>query len=146
MVEWATAPTNGALAPGSPYTVRTPTDPTEAVMCRNQLVHSTGLHQQFSILGIALTLGLGGVMIVLGTVASIVVSRLQTGRETEYRNTQWALEDKLQLQRVAYEGFGFGGVWERKLEDVPTISSAGVLLPSSSDAFLENGQEEDGGK
>ena len=33
----------------------------------------------------ALILGLGGVVIVLGTVAGIVVGRLQTGRETEYR-------------------------------------------------------------
>ena len=93
----------------------------------------------------ALILGLGGVVIVLGTVAGIVVGRLQTGRETEYRSTQWALEDKLQLQRAAYEGFGFGG-WEKGLEDVPTIASAGVLLPSSSDAFSGDCQEEDGGK
>ena len=93
-----------------------------------------------------LVLGLGGVMMVLGMVASVVVGWLQTGRETEYRSTQWALEDKLQLQRAAYEGFGFSGVWEKRLEDVPTIASAGVLLPSSSDAFFGECQEEDGGK
>jgi hypothetical protein len=104
-------------------------------------VHDAGQHLSFSILGISLILGLGGVIIVLGMMIDSVVGWLHSGHKSEYRSTQWALEDKLQLQRVAYEGSGFGSAWGKRLDAVPTTVSAGVLIPPSSDAFLESSKK-----
>ena len=66
MVEWATAPTNVPLASQNLFAVHTPTNPIEKAMCQNQLVRDKGLHQSFSILGMALILGLGGILVLLG--------------------------------------------------------------------------------
>ena len=68
------------------------------------MVHGIRGEQSFSVLGLALILALGGVLIVLGAVVDTIVGWLQTGRKAEYRHTQWILEEKLQLQRAAYEG------------------------------------------
>src|SRR5437016_432463 len=104
MVEWATAPTNAV--PGSTITVSTPTDPIQREMCRNQMVRDTGRHISFSVLGLALIIPLGGVVILLSMVADTLVGWLQTGHKAEYRRRQWILEENLQLQRAAYEGYG----------------------------------------
>jgi hypothetical protein len=135
MVKWATAPTHTVLGPGSTFTLTPPTDPIGAKMCRNQLVRDIGRHQSFSVLGLALVLVLGGVIIVLGMVADTIVGWLQTSSKGKYRRNQWVLEQKLQLQRAAYEGFGVGGAWEGKLDAVPRTAGFDVPVPSSSDVF-----------
>jgi hypothetical protein len=143
MVEWATGPRNLELGPASPYTKETKLAG-EAEMCSSQLVHDAGPHQSFSVLGMSLILGIGGIIIVLGMATSRVVSWLHTGHKTEYRITQWTLEDKLQLQRVAYEGSASAIEWENRLNAVPT-TVGDVLIPPSSDAFQENSKKKEMG-
>jgi hypothetical protein len=146
MVEWATAPTNTVLGPDSGLTNNPPTDPVVAQMCSNQLVRSDGQHQSFSVLGLTLVLILGGIIIILGMVTDTVVGWLQTLLGARYRRTQWILDEKLQLQRAAYEGFGVGGAWEGRMDGVPTTAGVGVLVPSSSDVFLGKAKGEESGK
>ena len=135
MVEWATVPTNTVLGPENAFILNPVTDPVGAAMCRNQLVRDTGLHQSFSILGLALVLSIGGFIIVLGMAVDTVVGWLHIGSKFKYRQNQWVLEQTLQLQRAAYEGFNVGGTWERKLFAVPTTAGSDVPVPSSSDVF-----------
>ena len=102
-------------------------------------------YQSFSVLGVALILAIGGVLIVLGMLADTVIGWLQVGHKAEYRRTQWILEGKLQLQRAAYEGFGFG-TWNERLEVVPTTTDADVMIPPSSDVFLGDPRRNAGGE
>jgi hypothetical protein len=106
-------------------------------MCQNQLVGQIGPDQSFSVLGVALIPAIGGVLIVLGALVDTFIGWLQVGHEAEYRRTQWILEGMLQLQRAAYEGFGFG-TWKEKLEDVSTTTDIDLTIPPSSDVFLGN--------
>jgi hypothetical protein len=110
-------------------------------MCRNQMVRDIGQHQSFSLLGLALIIALGGVIIVLGMVTDTLVGWLQIGRKTEYRRRQWILEENLQLQRAAYEGIGVGN-WEKGLTVIPTTTGVSMPLPPSSDVlFTGNARE-----
>jgi hypothetical protein len=100
------------------------------------MVRDTGLHQSFSVLGLMLIIVPGGIIIVLGMVTSTLVGQLQTGKKNEYRHIQWVLEEKLQLQRAAYEGVGVDVASEKRLEVVPRTDDVGSPVPPSSDVFL----------
>ncbi|KAH0556148.1 hypothetical protein GP486_005920 [Trichoglossum hirsutum] len=110
-------------------------------MCQNQLVRNTGPYQSFSIIGIALTLAIGGVIMLIGSTIDVTIGHFQKNRKSEYRRQQWILEDRLQLQRMAYEGYGVGGKWEGRLSSIPTIvrsdkqQESETLIGSSSELY-----------
>ena len=89
-------------------------------LCKAQIVRSTGQYQNFSVLGIALTLTISTVFIGLSFVLDKSIGLVQRliGRG-EARRMQWLLDDKLHLQRVAYVGAG-GGEWDGNPAEIPT--------------------------
>ncbi len=81
----------------------------EEKMCRGQIVRSPGGTISFSVLGLSVVLIVGAVLIFLGLVMDMVVGfarrRLSWG---EYKAVQWQANEKLQIQRLAYEEAGLG--------------------------------------
>jgi len=91
----------------------------EEKMCRGQIVRSPGGTISFSVLGLGVVLSVGAVLIFLGLVMDVVVGfarrRLNWG---EYKAVQWQVDEKLQIQRLAYEGRGLG-CWKGGNSAVP---------------------------
>lgn len=73
----------------------------------------------FSTLGVALILAVGGTLIICNVVLELVVSNIST---RSYKRLRWALDDKLQLQRLAFEGAGLG-TWNAGIGAVPATTS-----------------------
>jgi hypothetical protein len=118
-VEWATAPKNiESNLDGTPLIVVTNTPTTAAGLkqCEQQMIHDSGFHQSFSVLGMCLILALGGLIIILGMSLDAIVGRLRPAK-TRYMSEQWDLEETLALHRAAYVGFGH---WDEHLsKDLP---------------------------
>ena len=78
-------------------------------MCRNQKVRSTGGTINFSVLGLALVLIVCSALILtnlaLETMVGFIQRKCRTGA---YRHLQWIVDEKLQLQRMAFEAAGMG--------------------------------------
>ncbi|KAF2013507.1 hypothetical protein BU24DRAFT_434533 [Aaosphaeria arxii CBS 175.79] len=90
-------------------------------LCNNQIVKSppgSGT-MSFSTLGVSIVLGLGGLLILTHTILDYVVSNCIQGRS--YRLTRWAMDEKLQLQRLAFEGAGLGR-WKSGVQSVPVTT------------------------
>jgi UPF0716 family protein affecting phage T7 exclusion len=131
VLDWAIGPRYTGDA--TEFITHIPDDDVGKAMCRNQIVHDSGGHQSFSVLGMAVILVVGGILILLGVFTDVIVCWLHIG--PEHRRAQWILEEKLQLHRAAYEGFGVG-TWGRDLK-FPTTTDVGQAMPPISDVFLE---------
>jgi hypothetical protein len=121
VVEWATAPRNFPSAPAGtplPYILTPPTDPIGMAQCRNQLIHNAGSYVNFSVLGMALILTVGGLIIVLGLTIDTVVGWVRRGR-TRYLKDQWMAEETLELHKAAYSSLG---LWVESGADMPSSS------------------------
>ncbi|OQU98126.1 hypothetical protein CLAIMM_03951 [Cladophialophora immunda] len=78
-------------------------------ICRSQKVSARDGYQNFSVLGISIIIGVGTLIIIIGLTIDTIVGWMQTKfKRGEYRLLSWELDDKLQLQRMAYEGAGWG--------------------------------------
>lgn len=75
-----------------------------AVMCRSQLINDGSTTMSFSVLGIAILVGLGIIIVLLSFSLDTVVGWLQkkTGKGL-HAQMEWRLNDKLELQRLLYE-------------------------------------------
>jgi hypothetical protein len=110
-VEWATAPTyinfaaqkniSGSWKP-SPLT-----DAAAKQQCQQQMVQSSGGYQSFSVLGIALILALGGLIIVMGLTVDMVAGKFGP-ESSKFKNEQWDNEETLALLRTVYVASGMG--------------------------------------
>jgi hypothetical protein len=89
-------------------------------LCRSILVQSTGNFQNFSVLGIAIIIAVGGVIILLGASIDTIVGWLQS--KNNPRRLQWRADSKFQIQRMAYEGAGWGP-WENCDGTIPYIAT-----------------------
>lgn len=115
MVEYAAGPPdmidNGSLLKFN--------HPLEDIMCHNQMVHSTSETTNFSMLGLALVLIIGSIVIMtnllLDTIVGFIQRRFKTG---DHRRLQWIVDEQLQLQRMAYEEAGMG-TWSGGAAPVP---------------------------
>ena len=88
-------------------------------MCRNQIVRSQGGTISFSVLGVCIILVLGGTLIVTSLVIDPLVGFVRrTFHWKEHKSLQWILDEKLQLQRLAYEEAGQGH-WTGCASSVP---------------------------
>jgi hypothetical protein len=119
-VEWATAPRNlqSTLAgDGAALNVTRPLNDEARQQCSQQMVHDNGTHQSFSVLGLALTLAIGGIIILTGFTLDIVVGRLRP-QSTRYKQEQWDVEEVLALHKAAYVG---RGLWDADQLDSSTI-------------------------
>ena len=96
-------------------------------LCKNQKVRHSGDHMSFSLLGVCLILVFGGIIIISSFVMDTVGARLQRriGRD-EQGPQEWIANEKLQLQRIAYERAG-QGTWCARTHMIP-VTEAGQLF------------------
>lgn len=132
-VEFAVGTTN-IMDTGATNIVR-PTDNVGKMLCNNQKVASDGSTMNFSVLGIVLILTFGFVLIITNTCADTIVSHLQKKKDPDHhKRLQWIMDDKFQLQRLAYEEAGLG-VWNGCCSAVPTTLPGQTFgLPPDVDA------------
>ena len=98
-----------------------PTDAIGEAMCFSQKVRSPAGTISFSIVGVVIILVVGFILIVMNLCLSTFVGLLQNKFDMlggDYKRLRWVLDDKLQLQRMAYEEVGMG-VWKGGASAVP---------------------------
>ncbi|KAI0390399.1 hypothetical protein F5Y17DRAFT_65954 [Xylariaceae sp. FL0594] len=104
-----------------------PQSPEERQACRGQIVRRAG-YTSFSVLGLALVLALGGLIILAEFTLEPSIRWFQRhSTRVNYRRLEWVINDTLQLQRVAHEELGLGGPWMGTTDSVP-FTKPGELL------------------
>jgi len=127
-------------ATGPPYLVTgsylwKPTDAISVAMCGSQKVRNSFNTLSFSLLGVTIILVVGAMLIFTNLILDLVVGWIQHRWNIgDYRRLQWVLDEKLQLQRMAYEEAGIG-TWSGTTDAVPVTKYGEMLgLPSGIDA------------
>lgn len=96
-----------------------PSNKEQVNMCNNQIIRSQDGTISFSVLGVSIILILGGILILTSLVIDTLVGFIRrTFHWKEYKSLQWTLDEKLQLQRMAYEEAGQGH-WSGGADSVP---------------------------
>ena len=131
IVQYATGP---AYVPAGTDIVG-PLNEQQKNMCQNQKIRSQSGTASFSVLGMAIILILGSILIItslaLDSVMGFVRRKLHW---KDYKSLQWTLDDKLQLQRMAYEEAGQGH-WSSGESSVPVTEKGDKLgIPEGVDA------------
>lgn len=116
VVEYATASTG--VHPG--LELQEMPSEIEQRFCRNQKVRHSGEHTSFSILGMIIVLVCGAAIIILSLFVDTLGDWLQGRAGKSRRQCQWRLNEKLHLQRLAYEAAGKGD-WSATTDVVPVI-------------------------
>ncbi|MCJ1337032.1 hypothetical protein MMC09_002311 [Bachmanniomyces sp. S44760] len=99
--------TGFVAVPGS-Y-IKKPTDSVGIAMCNSQKVRSTSGTTSFSTLGVAVIILVGTALLLTNLWLDIIVGKLQKRFDLgDQRRIKWALDEKFQLQRLAYESAGMG--------------------------------------
>ncbi|KIW16617.1 hypothetical protein PV08_03805 [Exophiala spinifera] len=114
IIQYTTGPgtTDGEIVP--------PANKYDAEGCKSQLIHNSGAYQNFSVLGIAIVVALSGVIILCSFLLRPLTDLLlYRGGARQWHRQLWVMEDKLQLQRLAYQGAGHRQGWHRVHESVP---------------------------
>ncbi|KAI0469235.1 hypothetical protein F4859DRAFT_505535 [Xylaria cf. heliscus] len=96
-----------------------PNSTEEDFLCHSQKVKKTGKYMSFSVLGTALILTIGGLIILLELFIEPLTHWLQrhnTG--ARYKQLEWVTNSTMQLQRLAHEELGFG-IWSNGTGPVP---------------------------
>lgn len=105
--------------------------------CKRQMIKSPR-HYSFSVLGVFLILGLGGLLITVGwCIEGIWVRFVDVALrfrkwpatvppKTGYSGLEWMANSTLQLQRLAHEGLGIG-TWSRGYNAIP-VTEPGEML------------------
>lgn len=87
-----------------------------------QKIRSTAF-TSFSVVGLAITLTIGGTIILLAAVAEPLLNLVQReNRAGLYRRLEWVTNETLQLQRMAHEELGLGS-WTRAASGIPVTAS-----------------------
>lgn len=119
-------PGEGASIPLEPQSyIIQETEPASLKVCASQRI-KTMAYSSFSILGLALIISLGSVVILLNMSLPGLVGWIQrrTGKGL-YLRQQWIESDFLQLQRMAFEGKGIGP-WTGNEDAVPITTRLGT--------------------
>ncbi|KAL9621084.1 MAG: hypothetical protein Q9160_004469 [Pyrenula sp. 1 TL-2023] len=86
--------------------------------CIDQKIKSTA-YACFSVLGLAITLTVGGLVIVVSSSIESVCSFFERRRKKHtYHRLEWVTNETLQLQRMVHEELGLG-TWSQAAEDIP---------------------------
>ena len=112
-------------ATGPSYDIQTigPSTKEEVNMCENQIIRSQGGTVSFSVLGLCIILIFGGILIVTSLVIDSLVGLIRRKLDwKKYKSLQWSLDEKLQLQRLAYEEAGQGD-WSGCAGSVPVMKN-----------------------
>lgn len=116
---------------------------TQQRFCVNQKVRHSGENTSFSLLGMTIILVCGAVIIILSLVIDTLGDWLQGKVGTSPRQFQWRMNEKLQLQRLAYEAAGKGD-WSAATDIVPVILAGhNQILGALGDEEDEEVDEED---
>ncbi|KAL9112917.1 MAG: hypothetical protein Q9227_002781 [Pyrenula ochraceoflavens] len=80
--------------------------------CQNQKIRSSS-YTNFSVLGLVITLILGGIIIIVGYTLEQIIELFDTHvrRAIKYSRLEWTSNDILQTQRMAHEELGLG-TWD----------------------------------
>lgn len=116
-------------------------------MCRNQLVRSTGGTVSFSVLGVAVILGVGGFIVLLSFVLEALVGWAQGRwwkRRQLWRREAWRRDEALQVQRALFEQMGWGRWVEGAEEMAVPVCEAGERFGGASGGDI--GREKVGGR
>ena len=93
-------------------------------LCGMQKIRGNNGFLSFSVLGVAIILILGGLFILVSLVLDPVVGFVRQRFDwDDHKRLQWAVDEKLQLQRLAFEGAGQGR-WKGGVESIPTTLSS----------------------
>jgi hypothetical protein len=96
-------------------------------MCHSQKVSYTGTTVSFSVLGVVIILAVGGAVILTYLVLEPFVAWVQRRSQLgEFRRLKWIMDDKFQVQRMAFEEAGMGGSWRNLDGSVPVTGQKGV--------------------
>lgn len=96
-------------------------------LCQRQKVRGVSGFLSFSVLGVSIILILGGLLIFTALVLDTLVGLIRRSSHREdHKSVQWAVDEKLQLQRLAFEGAGQGR-WAGGTDAVPTTSMDELL-------------------
>lgn len=98
-------------------------------LCGMQKIRGNNGFLSFSVLGVAIILVLGGSLVFISLVLDPVVGFVrQRFNWDDHKRLQWAVDEKLQLQRLAFEGAGQGR-WKGGVDSIPkTLSSREELI------------------
>ena len=116
-VEYATGPTN---VMENSYIAK-PFDAPSRQLCDNQKIKAppgSGA-VSFSTLGVSIIIGIGGLLILSHTILEYVTANVIATRN--HKLVRWGIDDKFQLQRLAFEGAGMGK-WKASMGSVPTTT------------------------
>lgn len=93
-------------------------------LCGQQKMRGNNGFLSFSVLGVAIILLLGGLLVLISLVLDPVIGLVRRKLNwNDHKRLQWAVDEKLQLQRLAFEGAGQGR-WKGGVESIPTTLSS----------------------
>lgn len=110
--------------------VQPPVNPLEQALCYSQMVPGASDAISFSIAGVAVVLIIGALLIITNLFLDVLVGLYQRKKNVgNARRLQWILDEKLQLQRLAYEEADMGE-WSGGTSVVPvTLAGEKFGLP-----------------
>ncbi|KAK0280294.1 hypothetical protein LTR54_001095 [Friedmanniomyces endolithicus] len=123
VVDFAVGPTNAPAGVDIVY----PTSLPDKAMCRMVKIRAPAGVQNFSLLGVLIILVVGTLLILVGLVIDKIGGLLQKCfRARPSGRLAWVLDEKLQLQRMAFEGAQWAG-WQNCDKRVPTTVAEATL-------------------
>lgn len=135
LVEFVTGPP--VVLDGMSFITMNGTD--SKALCQAQIIRMPGEHQSFSVFGLALTVVLGLLTILLSLTIESIGSFVRTRwmDDPKRKRIQWTLDGKLQLLRMAEEYTG-RGTWIRLAEDTPVSVERDRIFRLPKDLDLKN--------
>ena len=119
MVGYATGPTY--FHEGLPF------EQGDKDLCQRQKIHGVSGYLSFSVLGVSIILSLGFLFIVTALILDTAVGFLRRILDwDDHKRLQWAVDEKLQIQRMAFEEAG-QGEWTGGTDAVP-MTGTGELI------------------
>ena len=101
--------------------------PGDKELCQRQKIRGVSGYLSFSVLGVSIILSVGFLFIVTALILDTAVGFFrQTLDRNDHKRLQWAADEKLQLQRMAFEEAG-QGEWTGGMDAVPMMG-AGRLI------------------
>ncbi|KAL8739322.1 MAG: hypothetical protein Q9181_000053 [Wetmoreana brouardii] len=96
-------------------------------LCRRQKIRGASGFLSFSVLGVSIILVFGGLLILTASGLDTFVGFIRSKLDWEdHKRLQWTLDEKMQLQRLAFEEAGQGR-WSGGTDAVPTTSKDELL-------------------
>ncbi|KAH8731499.1 hypothetical protein GQ44DRAFT_604872 [Phaeosphaeriaceae sp. PMI808] len=110
--------------------IDTPTDPDVLALCERQRILS-GRHYSVSVLGMAIILCVGSLLVITDQAIEAVWARFFTAPWQLEKREEWTQTGTLQLHRQALEARGIG-TWDRTNRDFPVIEAKGKIFTTQS--------------